>query len=98
MLPLELHKFFWEYEAHRIDPEKEWYQVIERLLEYGDLAAIKWAYHFYTKEQIAEVVRKSRNLSRKTATFWQNLLGLPREEVRCLNTSCQQNELPFSKN
>ncbi len=98
MLPEELHKYFWEYEAQALDETGDRYQIIERILEYGDLEANRWVWHFYAREQIAEVVRTSRRLSKRTAILWQNLCEIPKEEVLCLNISCQPNDIPFSIN
>ncbi|AVX21200.1 hypothetical protein SAMN02745885_02424 [Carboxydocella sporoproducens DSM 16521] len=98
MLPVELHQFFWEYDVQTLDQTAHWFQIIERILEYGDLEANRWLYRTYTREQIAEVVRNSRNISRRTAILWQNLLGIPKEEVVCLNTSCQRNDISFLSN
>jgi hypothetical protein len=39
MLPEALYKFFWESDARTLDKDANWYQVIERILEYGDLEA-----------------------------------------------------------
>ena len=98
MLPAELHKFFWEYDGNKLDRNSNWFLVIERLLEYGDLNANRWVYHSYSAEEITEVVRKSRQLSKRTALLWQNMLGIPEEEIRCLKISCQRNDIPFLHN
>ena len=98
MLPENLHKFFWEYDAWALDKDTDWYQIIERILEYGNLDANRWIYHSYTEGQMAEVVKNSRKLSKRTALLWQNLLGIPKEEVLCLKTSCQSSDIPFLNN
>lgn len=95
MLPEALYKFFWEYDARTLDKDANWYQVIERILEYGDLEANRWVYRSYTKEQISEVVKSSRQISKKTALLWQNILGISEEEMVCLKTSCRWNDIPF---
>jgi hypothetical protein len=98
MLPTEINKFFWEYEPASLDEKKNWYQIIERLLEYGDLTANRWVYNNYSLNEISQVVRGSRRISRKTALLWQNLLDIPKEEVICLNVSCQKTDIPFLNN
>jgi len=97
MLPESLHKFFWEYDAKALDEKVNWFQIIERILEYGDLEAVRWVYRSYSAGQIADVVRESRQLSRRTASLWRNLLDIPEEEVACLKTSCQRSDIPFLK-
>jgi len=79
MLPSELHKFFWEYDAETLDEKDNWHQVIERLLEYGDIEANRWVYRTYESKQIVKVVKTSRQLSKRTAALWKNLLGIQEE-------------------
>lgn len=93
MLPPELHRFFWEYDVKTLDEKLNWHQVIERILEYGDIEANRWVYRTYKSNQIATVVKSSRQLSKRTAALWKNLLGIPEGEVACLNTSCQRNDI-----
>jgi hypothetical protein len=82
-LPEHLRRFFWEtdFEALRI-PEYQRY-VIERLLHYGDDAAIRWVRSQFSAGEIGEVVRRSRALPRKIANFWGIILDIPREEIAC---------------
>ncbi len=98
MLPVELHKFFWEYDPMLLDEKNNWHEIIERILEYGDLEANRWIYCSYPEEQIAQVVKGSRQISQRTARLWQNLLRIPEEEVTCLKTSCRWNDIPFLNN
>lgn len=85
-LPAFLKPFFWEAEFARIRlPDRETY-VIERLLEYGDDRAIHWLKATFSPEAIAQVVRRSRCLSRNTANLWGLMLNIPREEMACFVT------------
>lgn len=89
-------KYFWEHDENDIDPQEHWFIVLERLIEYGDIESIKWAIDYYESSQFIEVLRSSRRLSRKSATMWQNYFNLSKEEVKCLNISCQPTDIPFS--
>ena len=84
--------FFWDTDVTKIDAFKDYYIVIERLIEYGNDPAIKWMMATYPKEQIQEVVKTSRKISGKTASLWQNYYDLPREVVRCLNKQFQKTD------
>lgn len=95
MLPQALHKFFWEYDPRSLNQNTKYYQIIERILEFGDLEANRWMVRTYSSEQIAEVVRNSRQLSGRTVALWRNILEMSEEEVPCLKTSCQKNGIPF---
>ena len=93
MLPVELHKYFWEFDAGKLDKSKNWFQIIERILE-----ANRWVYRSYPAGHIGEVIRKSRQLSKRTVLLWQNLLEIPKEEIICLRTPSQRNAMPFLSN
>lgn len=95
MLPQALHKFFWEYDPRSLHPNNNYYQIIERILDYGDIEANRWMVRTYSSDQISEVVRNSRQLSGRTAALWRNLLEIPEEEVTCLKTSCQKTGISF---
>lgn len=98
MLPKKIRKFFWEYDGIEIDIQKNWFFIIERLLEYGDSEAVRWVFEHFDQSQLVEVVKSSRNLSRKTASMWQNYFNLPKEEIRCMNLSCQRTDMPLLPN
>ena len=98
MLPEKIRKFFWEYEGNEIEIQENWFFIIERLLEYGDFEAVKWAFKHFDQSQLVEVVKASRNLSKKTASMWQNYFNLSKEEIRCMNLSCQRTDRFFLPN
>jgi len=85
-LPPFLRQFFWDTDFDQLRlPAQEFYGV-ERLLEHGDDAAIRWLRQTFSAENIARVVRESCAISRKTAGFWSLILGIPRDEIRCFST------------
>ena len=96
MLPEKIRRFFWECKDAEMDIQRNCFFVIERLLEYGDLGAVKWVLENFEQTQIVEVVKTSRNLSRKTASMWQNYFNLSKEEIRCMNIPCQRIGMLFS--
>ncbi len=76
---------FWDTPIVSIDPELHRDFIIERLLQYGGLAGIRWIFENWGADSIKEVVKRSRNLSRMTATFWCTYFDLSPETVRCLS-------------
>lgn len=83
-LPKFCHRFFWDIEATKLNPAKFPKYTIERLLEYGDQKAVVWMQKTFTKGQIIEVLKNSRNLTAKSANFWAAIYNVPKEQVRCL--------------
>ena len=94
-LPRRLYKFFWDVYPGRIDLDQYSEYVIARLLEHGDLGAIQWVMKFYRKEDIANVVKQSRQLSRKTANFWRLRLAIPKKAVYALKLPYVVSPEPF---
>lgn len=86
-VPSKFFGLFWDVDAARLDIQKDDTFILERLLEMGDDEAIAWVRKTYPEQAIVETVRNSRRLSRKTARFWQIMLGLEEEEIRCLSRS-----------
>ena len=89
-LPEFTHRYFWDIDPAELDVGEYPRYVIERLLEYGDLPSVRWMEHRFSREEIVEVLKSSRALSRKSANFWLGVLNVPREEVRCMSRVFQQ--------
>ena len=89
-LPKELARYFWDVDAGKIDLVRNERYVIERLLEFGDTDAIRWILKHYSKQAVISSVKRSRQISPKTANFWALIYSIPREEVRCLEPSYLQ--------
>ncbi|WP_211205259.1 DUF6922 domain-containing protein [Pseudothermotoga thermarum] len=78
---------FWDTDFESLNHQKHKRYIIERILELGDEKAYRWMFKTYKSEEIIEAVKKSRNISRKTALMMCNFYDIPKEEVACLKTS-----------
>lgn len=85
-----LKPIFWDLDVEKLDPKKHSYQVIDRILEFGNTPQVDWMFKNYSKEEIIEVVKYSRQLSLKSANFWAGYFEIPKEEVRCLTKSFRE--------
>lgn len=83
-LPDFLKEYFWEIDFEKLDSEAKPDYVLERLLEYGDVQAVKWMLQEFSSEKIEETLIKSRAITRKSANFWAVYFGLDRGKIRCL--------------
>jgi len=94
-LPDFLFPLFWDYPSESIDAEMHAFVVLERVLEYGSLEAVRWVLATYGPERLKDFLRRRgvRVLSRKTLSFWTLLLGLEGEE--CFATSSLSRSRPF---
>jgi len=66
-----LHKksLFWDVEPDRLSPESDWFFIIERILEFGDIDDLRWMKKKFTAEQIKHTVEKSRILTPRCISF-----------------------------
>jgi hypothetical protein len=94
-LPRRLYSFFWDVDPKQVDLRRHAEYVIARLLEHGDLGAIRWLLSVYSERHIARVVRQSRQLSRKTANFWRLRFGIPQSEICALSRRARPTPDPF---
>lgn len=94
-LPTDFHHLFWDCRAESIDVEAQAPFVLERILEYGSLAAVRWALGTYGTERVKDFLRNRgvRALSRKTLGFWTFLLDL--EGEACFERSSLSRSRPF---
>ena len=76
---------FWDVDFRKLDREKDKFFIISRVLEYGTMEDVVNLLSEYDSAEIAQVVRRSRIISRATANFWGLILNIPRSEIiRCL--------------
>lgn len=84
MTQQDLRLLFWDTNLEGFDPAAYPRYTIERVLEYGDEEAVAWMRRTFTEEQILDVLRTDRKLTRLSANFWALLFNVPVEEVRAL--------------
>lgn len=75
-LPSFLRSLFWDVDFSQLSPASP--LVLERTLEYGDLAAVRWILGARSAMEIRRYLESTgaRRLSRKSLSFWQNMLGV----------------------
>ena len=73
-LPETLKKYFWDCDFRDISMEKYPFFITERILNFGDMASLKWLINGIDRDFLKEVVKTSRNLDRKTKNFWEMML------------------------
>jgi|YelNatPaOPRAMG01_1025707.scaffolds.fasta_scaffold41291_3 hypothetical protein len=89
-LPLFLKKYFWDVDFSSLDFEHNPDFVIARILEYGDMKAVRWMRKSVDEKKIKKIVEESRQLSRKSANFWSLFFNISREKIRCFKKSYQK--------
>lgn len=74
MLPKNIKKYFWDIDTEKIDLNERRIYILKRLVEYGDPAAISWAWKTFSKKDWFFAL-KSREVSLSTKNFWASLLS-----------------------
>ncbi|MGC1379064.1 MAG: hypothetical protein WA821_22740 [Anaerolineales bacterium] len=77
-IPTSLAPFFQEYDLAALDPQKDAHTIIERALQFGDRAELRWLFSVYSQEQIAAWVRQfgKEKLPQPHRAFWQLILDV----------------------
>lgn len=87
MLPKFLEKYFWDTDFKKVDKEKDKAYIITKVLEYGDIPALKWLFVNFPQRQIKETFAKTRYFTKRVANFWRIFFNLPKNKVLCMNKS-----------
>lgn len=93
-----LQKYFWEIDFNNLDLDKRTEYITLRILEYGDIRAVRWLFKNVSKEKIKEVIIKRRGLSQKSLYFWSYFFNINSKDLLCLKRSCpkkQKNHWPY---
>ena len=69
MNSLEKKSLFWDVDREKLSSDQDWYFIIERILEFGDIDDVLWMETVFSRDKIAETIKKSRVLSNKTRTY-----------------------------
>ncbi|MEO8357472.1 MAG: hypothetical protein ABI621_16320 [Chloroflexota bacterium] len=75
-IPTTLGPFFQEYEFSKLNPQRDAHTIIERALQFGNRAELRWLFAVYSREKIASWVRQfgKDKLPQPHRVFWQTIL------------------------
>lgn len=91
-LPNFLKKYFWEINFNKLDFKKNPEYVALRLLEYGDVQALRWLFKNFPKKKIQKVIINRRGLSPRSLYFWRSFFNINPEKILCLKMSYQKRQ------
>lgn len=87
-------RIFWDTDFSKIDYDKSYQSVIERVFERGDVSDIREIRRYYGDEVIKNSLTKAKWLRYDIFVFSKNLFDLKNEDFRCFN-SRQLSEIPW---
>ena len=93
MKTLQKKSLFWDVGS--VDPHKNADFVIERILALGDEKDFGWAFENYGAQKIKKGLLKSKNLNRKSLSFWCNFFDI--EPAQCKKIRSANKSSAFSK-
>lgn len=70
-VPERFYPLFWDTDASMLEIKKHAHYIIERILEFGDLDAVRWLQMVYTVQTILDGLAFSRVVSERSKNFWQ---------------------------
>lgn len=78
-LPHSLKPFFQEYDLTQLDVQRSAATIIERVLQFGNRAEIRWLFQVYLRQHIRDWVGQwgAYALPEPHRTFWRLVLDLP---------------------
>jgi len=82
VIPQHARLLFWDINVETFDPQAYPRYTIERVLEHGDEPDVAWLLRVVSTQQIQDVLRTTRRLSRRSASFWALVFGVPAGELR----------------
>lgn len=86
-LPKTAKKYFWDIDFKKLKLPEDNHYVVKRLLDYGDIANLRWLLKNVKPDIIREVLFREKGLSPKSAAFWALFLNIPENKVLCLKES-----------
>jgi len=95
LIPERIKKLFWDVDKETVDIKIHRSFIIKRIMDYGRAEDVRWMLKNYSKEEMIEILRMSRGLSRKSGYFWAAYFDIPKEEIKCLEMSSRKRPRPF---
>ena len=86
-LPSSFKKYFWDIDFEKLNFRKYPVYVSERILEHGNVQAIKWLFRNISKKELIKTILKTRQLSPRSANYWALILDIPKNQILCLKKS-----------
>jgi len=83
-LPEKFKTLFWDTDFNTLDPYKKSHYIINRILDKGNVEAVRWARKTYSQDTIKFSLMKLRDFSLKSATFWATIYDIPFHQIICL--------------
>jgi hypothetical protein len=77
-IPATLAPFFQEYDLQQLDPQRDSATIIERALQFGNRAELRWLFAQYSRVQITAWIKQfgKARLPHPHLDFWEIILEI----------------------
>jgi len=75
-IPAEYRHLFWDTDPAKIDIKSNQRYIIERVLEFGRIDALRWLQLTYPTKSIIETLLTTRKISVRSKNFWGVWFGV----------------------
>jgi hypothetical protein len=75
-IPVRFRPLFWDTSLSKIHIKRNARYIIERVLEFGNMDAVKWLQKVYPFQTIIDVLNMSRIITEKSRNFWLTWFGV----------------------
>ncbi len=77
-IPLSLRPFFQEYDFSKLSSVKDSFTIIERVLQFGNQAEIRWLFTTYPQDEVKKWVKRfgKDRLPQPHRAFWEVILEI----------------------
>jgi hypothetical protein len=93
--PVLQKRIFWDVDFNKIDYQKSYHFVIERVFERGDVEDVRQVRKFYGDELIQSTLKNAKWIRYDIFVFVKNLFDLKPQDFRCY-TQRQSTEIPWT--
>jgi hypothetical protein len=76
VVPERFRPLFWDTNLSKIHIKRNARYIIERVLEFGDMDAVKWLQKVYPLQTMIDVLNMSRIITEKSRNFWLTWFGV----------------------
>ena len=87
--------YFWDVDFSKLDPEKSYRLIIERVMMYGNLKEIGVLKRYYGNQRIEATLCSLNFIDPKNLNFFSLLFDIPKSKFKCY-TRNQLNNQPWN--
>ncbi len=84
IIPPNVWVLLWDVDRSKLSLSQHFKYIIERILEYGDIAEVKWMETHFSRTNIVDTLKHSKRISAKSGNFFRLIYDIPREDLECL--------------